>query len=122
MVGHRRKVGEQGVKWQLSGCVEQCMSLQCAQVACTTHPKESTLSGREEIDRPGVEGVRRIVHLLGHVKTVVHGHEHGCRLGKGGGGDNSSLTVNTFLASCLASLHTERYKDRSLLASRRCCW
>ena len=40
----------------------------------TTHPKESTLSGRAEIDRPGLEGVRRIVHLLGHVKTVVHGH------------------------------------------------
>ena len=39
----------------------------------TTHPKESTLSGREEIDRPGLEGVRWIVHLLGHVKTVVHG-------------------------------------------------
>ena len=30
-------MGEQGVKWQLSGCVEQCMSLQCAQVACTCH-------------------------------------------------------------------------------------
>ena len=39
----------------------------------TTHPKESTLSGREEIDRPVLEGVRWIVHLLGHVKTVVHG-------------------------------------------------
>ena len=25
----------------------------------TTHPKESTLSGREEIDRPGLEGIRR---------------------------------------------------------------
>ena len=37
MVGRRRRVGEQGVKWQLSGCVEQCMSLQCAQIACTCH-------------------------------------------------------------------------------------
>ena len=30
-------MGEQGVKWPLSGCVEQCMSLQFAQVACTCH-------------------------------------------------------------------------------------
>ena len=37
VVGRRRRVGEQGVKWQLSGCVEQCMSLQCAQAACTCH-------------------------------------------------------------------------------------
>ena len=32
-----RRVGEQGVMRQLSGCVEHSMSLQCAKIACTFH-------------------------------------------------------------------------------------
>ena len=57
MVGRRRRVGEQGVKWQLSGCVEQRMSLQCAQVACTCH-RDGPGPSSQEAGLPPLQAVQ----------------------------------------------------------------
>ena len=38
----------------------------------TTYPKNSTLPRGEEVNGARLERVGRIVHLLGHIKGVVH--------------------------------------------------
>lgn len=38
----------------------------------TTHTKDGTLPSSLEVQRPGLEGVVRVVYLLGKVKRIVH--------------------------------------------------
>ena len=38
----------------------------------TTHPKDCTLASCLKVHRPRLEGVVRVVHLLGEVKRIVH--------------------------------------------------